>query len=199
MTTSELNTKIKILQIAHKLFAEKGKNGVGVREIAKAADVNVAAINYHFGNKDSLYSETILASMTKIKTDIRLLYTDNCGVEDLVERIYEFFITNREDLITGFKLFLNKESSDILFSKEVCDEIGPPGGEVLFKCIQDNFPDSSELDILWVVRTIFTQIVHKSLMICNHNTNLNLKYGMTEDSIKAETIRLTKILIREIQ
>ena len=42
-----LNTKIKILQIAHKLFAEKGKNGVGVREIAKAADVNVAAINYH--------------------------------------------------------------------------------------------------------------------------------------------------------
>jgi AcrR family transcriptional regulator len=107
MTSQELNTKIKILQVAHKLFAEKGKNGVAIREIAKEADVNVAAINYHFGNKDSLYGQTIKASMLKMHTGIALLYQDNCSVEELISRIFDYFIQNREDLITGFNIAFN--------------------------------------------------------------------------------------------
>ncbi len=47
-------TKDRILDNAEKLFAERGIAGVSVRDITHAADVNLAAINYHFGTKQAL-------------------------------------------------------------------------------------------------------------------------------------------------
>ncbi len=40
---------------AERLFSQKGFAAVSVREITAAADTNLAAINYHFGNKMNLY------------------------------------------------------------------------------------------------------------------------------------------------
>lgn len=41
------------------LFAEKGLNGVSVREIAAAAGVNLSMISYYFGGKEGLYSAVL--------------------------------------------------------------------------------------------------------------------------------------------
>ena len=48
-------TKDRILNEAEALFAQKGFHGVTVREITEAANCNLAAVNYHFGNKWNLY------------------------------------------------------------------------------------------------------------------------------------------------
>ncbi len=48
-----MTTKDKILNAAEKLFAEQGFNGTSLREITSAAEVNLAAVNYHFGSKKS--------------------------------------------------------------------------------------------------------------------------------------------------
>jgi AcrR family transcriptional regulator len=48
-------TKERILAAAEKLFSEQGLDGVSVREIAAAAKLDVAMINYHFGSKLGLY------------------------------------------------------------------------------------------------------------------------------------------------
>ncbi|UCE83002.1 MAG: CerR family C-terminal domain-containing protein [Deltaproteobacteria bacterium] len=50
-------TKERILDSAETLFAQKGFRAVSVREITSAARCNLAAVNYHFGNKESLYLE----------------------------------------------------------------------------------------------------------------------------------------------
>jgi len=50
-------TKERILDEAETLFAEKGYHAVSVREITTAANCNLAAVNYHFGNKQNLYQE----------------------------------------------------------------------------------------------------------------------------------------------
>ncbi len=50
-------TRNRILEVAEKLFAEKGFRGVSVREITSSAKVHLSAINYHFGFKESLYLE----------------------------------------------------------------------------------------------------------------------------------------------
>jgi TetR/AcrR family transcriptional regulator, regulator of cefoperazone and chloramphenicol sensitivity len=50
----------KILLAAGEIFAEKGYKNVTVREICARAGVNVAAINYHFGDKESLYKEVVM-------------------------------------------------------------------------------------------------------------------------------------------
>ncbi len=51
--------KDRLLDAAEHLFAEKGFDEVSVRELAAAADANVAAVNYHFQGKDNLYNEVI--------------------------------------------------------------------------------------------------------------------------------------------
>lgn len=48
-----------IITIATPLFADKGFNGVSVREIAALAGVNVSMISYYFGGKEGLYGEVL--------------------------------------------------------------------------------------------------------------------------------------------
>ena len=43
----EDGTRERILRTAERLFAERGFNGVSVRELAAAAQVNIASIGYH--------------------------------------------------------------------------------------------------------------------------------------------------------
>jgi len=49
------DTRQRLLMAAGKLFAEKGMSGASIREIARKARVNVAAVNYHYGSKENLY------------------------------------------------------------------------------------------------------------------------------------------------
>lgn len=46
-----------IMEVAARLFAERGLDAVSVREITRAAGVNVGAISYYFGSKESLICE----------------------------------------------------------------------------------------------------------------------------------------------
>ena len=52
-------TRDRLLQSAVRLFSERGFRGVTVREICLAARANVAAVNYHFGDKIGLYREVV--------------------------------------------------------------------------------------------------------------------------------------------
>lgn len=54
------DSRARILASAGKLFAARGFSGVSMRELARAAKVNLGAINYHFGGKTKLYHETIV-------------------------------------------------------------------------------------------------------------------------------------------
>jgi AcrR family transcriptional regulator len=56
-SADEQGTRDRILRTAERLFAERGFNGVSVRELATGAGVNIASIGYHFGNKEGLLSE----------------------------------------------------------------------------------------------------------------------------------------------
>ena len=49
------STQQKLLTAACEVFAENGFKNTTVRDICNRAEVNVAAINYHFGNKEKLY------------------------------------------------------------------------------------------------------------------------------------------------
>ena len=56
---SEGQTRLRLLEAAGGVFAEKGFRSATVREICAAAGANVAAVNYHFGDKEQLYSEVL--------------------------------------------------------------------------------------------------------------------------------------------
>ncbi len=50
-------TRGAILAAAERLYADRGFADVTLRDIVAAADVNLAAVNYHFGSKDELIAE----------------------------------------------------------------------------------------------------------------------------------------------
>lgn len=49
------STRAKLLDAAGRLFAECGYAGAASKAICEAAGTDLAAINYHFGNRDGLY------------------------------------------------------------------------------------------------------------------------------------------------
>ncbi len=56
---TQTNTKQRILDAAESLFAIKGFRGTSLRAITGRANVNLAAVNYHFGSKTALLEEAI--------------------------------------------------------------------------------------------------------------------------------------------
>jgi len=49
------DTRQRLIDAAGTIFAEKGYEAASVRDICQQASANIAAVNYHFGDKRSLY------------------------------------------------------------------------------------------------------------------------------------------------
>jgi len=71
-TRPSILTRRRILKSASRVFAGQGYEGASIRDIVAKADVNQAAINYHFGSKEGLYRavlEKALAALTNADTE----------------------------------------------------------------------------------------------------------------------------------
>jgi AcrR family transcriptional regulator len=55
----------RIIDAAEKIFGRKGFKAATVREICRAADVNLAAVNYYFGDKTELYRVVVSGLMER--------------------------------------------------------------------------------------------------------------------------------------
>jgi AcrR family transcriptional regulator len=66
-TRTDRETRDRLLQASEQLFASRGFKDVTVRDIARAARANVAAVNYHFGDKQGLYREVLQVAIDAIR------------------------------------------------------------------------------------------------------------------------------------
>jgi TetR/AcrR family transcriptional regulator, regulator of cefoperazone and chloramphenicol sensitivity len=62
-------TREKIIKSASRAFARGGYEGASIRAIVAAAEVNQAAINYHFGSKEGLYRAVLQAAVGALMSD----------------------------------------------------------------------------------------------------------------------------------
>ena len=54
------DTKSRLLESAGEEFAERGFEGATIRGIIERAKANIAAVNYHFGDKERLYVQAVI-------------------------------------------------------------------------------------------------------------------------------------------
>ena len=84
--TIEVDTKSRILDAAEELFMEHGFEATSLRLITTAANVNLAAVNYHFGSKEELFQAVLTRRLDPMNQDrMQLLsaYEADSGVNAL--------------------------------------------------------------------------------------------------------------------
>ncbi len=85
------STKTKIIEAAGPIFAEVGFERATVRDICSACNVNLASINYYFGDKRQLYLETVkFARMSRAQ---RYPFADWTAESRPEEKLYDFIST----------------------------------------------------------------------------------------------------------
>jgi AcrR family transcriptional regulator len=66
MNSVVANTQNRVLDAAERLFAEHGFEGASIRAIVDAANVNLAAVHYHFKSKEALLEAVLLRRISVI-------------------------------------------------------------------------------------------------------------------------------------
>lgn len=87
-----MDTKETILFNAMKLFGQKGVEGTSVREIAKAANVNLAMISYYFGSKEKLFENVVEYKASGIKGVFAELQKSSIPQIEKIDKIIDSYI-----------------------------------------------------------------------------------------------------------
>ena len=196
------DTKEKIITTARVLFADYGFEGTSIRDIAKAADVNVASVNYHFSNKDKLFAEIVRAGYIECSQNLRLKYElDRPNLEDTLIYLFRYFMNKSHDLITIFKIMMSTQHAHHLTSQGTEDEFfGPPGGKVIADAIMNEVGKKvSEEDMHWALKCLFSHVVHTSIMYnCCFKNNPNIPFTTNTD-IEKNIRRLCRVVIEDLK
>ena len=94
---TEDDTRHRILLAAGEAFAETGLTGTTVREICRRAEVNTAAVNYHFQDKENLYRELIMFAHSEKVTQFPM--PDLPENSTPTDRLHAFVLTMAKRLL----------------------------------------------------------------------------------------------------
>jgi AcrR family transcriptional regulator len=93
---TDISTEEKIKEAARKVFTKKGYSATRTRDIAEAAGINLALLNYYFRSKQKLFEIVMVEKMQKFfSVLIPILHDDSTTLESKVGIIS----TNYIDLI----------------------------------------------------------------------------------------------------
>jgi AcrR family transcriptional regulator len=127
-TNSNTNKGVRdrLLDSAEELFCEHGFEGASIRDIAAAAECNIASVNYYFGGKENLYIEVWrrhLITMRDIRiASIEKVMSKNDGEPRLEDLLWSYANSFIEPLVSEGKggLFVK------LMAREMIDRHLPP-------------------------------------------------------------------------
>nr|WP_100845048.1 TetR family transcriptional regulator [Flavobacterium sp. 5] len=106
---NSLNEKqIQILQVAEKLFAEKGFDGTSIRDISKEAKINVAMVSYYFGSKEKLLESLVLYKTSSLKELLSDLIDEQLEPVEKMYKLIDLYV-NRLNCNQGIYRILHFE------------------------------------------------------------------------------------------
>lgn len=122
-----MDTKSQIIEIARKLFAEHGFDGVSVRAICSEVGCNVSAISYYFGSKEELFQATVMAGAEARIRSTEMILTPPDNAEDFKAKLKiflsQFFDNSCENssmiriISRDMKIIAGNENVQVYFEK----------------------------------------------------------------------------------
>ncbi|MEN6424192.1 MAG: CerR family C-terminal domain-containing protein [Phycisphaerales bacterium] len=159
----------RLIEAAEGLFSRRGFNETSVRDIAAAADCNVASINYYFGGKENLYLEIWRRRLTQMK-DSRLASIEKVmsgpGRPQLEDLLRSHAISFLEPLIQGDRQcglinLMAREMIDPHLPRGMfLDEMAIPVMSALSKALMAICPWLDETNVQVLILLLVGQLVH---------------------------------------
>ena len=165
-------SKLRLLEAAEQLFAERGFETVSVRDVTQLAKANVAAVNYHFGSREGMVALVVSRYLIPVNEE-RLARLDALG------RKWSGKAVPLEEIIDAFVrpvvgLVRKSELSQSLFGKLVGrifamqGEGLPPAVEEQMKTLIERFiralgkalPTVSQEELVWRMHFLVGSIIH---------------------------------------
>ena len=164
------HTKDRILDEAEALFAVRGYDAVSVREITGAASCNLAAVNYHFGNKQNLYLEVFrsrwLPRAVRIQNCLResLAAKGTVTPATVVESLAQAFIAgplSDEERRRHHQLISGEMAKPTKAFKMIADQALRPLFDSLFEDLRSVLPDDIEEERLALnILSVFAMVLY---------------------------------------
>lgn len=166
-----LSTKERILNTTEKIISEEGFSGISLRAISSRAETNLAAVNYHFGNKEKLIEDVLDRRLDNL-FELRINMLDKlesgsdspCNLKQVMEAFIAPALTMSSDNHQGGKRFMQvlarayAEKSDYLhelLSKKYAKVI-----KRFATAIQRAAPHLSEQVVFWRFHFIMGSLVY---------------------------------------
>ncbi|MBU1247656.1 MAG: CerR family C-terminal domain-containing protein [Proteobacteria bacterium] len=180
---NEIDTKERLLIAAVDVFGAKGFQSATVREICQAADVNVAAVNYHFGDKEQLYATVLryIFDHYESRRDPELSAIANSGatpeerlrahIKVGVKQTYDMDCDNcgkcdgtGKDECAPYSIFLMEMAHPSPYLDEVVQTYIKPDSDQLLDILTDYFEGKASPELIGhCANSVWGQILHQAM------------------------------------
>ena len=154
------STRERILDAAELLFAEKGFHAVSVRDITRAAGVDVALVNYHFGGKQLLFESVFmrraevlnLERLRQLEVVIDRAYPKAPSVESIIDAFTHPLLDRSSRGSAGWKAWFaiiaqvnnSKDLGGVIMTRYF-----DPVVQAFIRALQQAMPGCDKRDIYW--------------------------------------------------
>lgn len=132
-------TREKLLVAARRIFADRGYRTATIRQISVAAGANVAAVNYHFGDKLGLYGEVVRQAMQAAEIEAVQSALDlSASPEDILRAVVR---TRLRSICRGdrpdwhFRILAHELAQPTPALRQLIDKVGRPLANRLLQLI----------------------------------------------------------------
>jgi len=160
----------RLLDVAERLFCEKGFDGTSVRDITSQAKCNVAAVNYYFGGKENLYNKVFhrrMRTLCEVRiASINRIMSQGEGevtLERLLRAFAMAFVKPLIDESSGrrFLRLMISEMSDLHLPQSMfLEEVIIPVLTALQQALAKVCPDLGRAKAMLVIHSVIGQLLH---------------------------------------
>lgn len=189
----------RVVQVAIRLFAEKGYSNTSTAEIAKAADVSEGTIFKQYGTKEKLLLSLIVSHLKELLPSMAdELFSQTNKANSTFEQFITAFLKDRVEFGTENREIVQVVIKELIYNEELRNEILPYFAEVItsrFTQVIDHFKERGELMDIATDRIVKMIVTYITGFLASNFVLLN-KESIEEEEIESSVRFIMKGIVK---